>query len=331
MASASSKKVIYAALIANSAIAASKFGASALTGSSAMLSEAIHSCVDTGNQGLLLYGNKRALKPADEQHPYGYGMELYFWTFIVALLIFAGGAGLSMYEGIQKVIHPHPISQEVISFELFGATIAFRHIMVNYIVLSFAMAFEIYAWIVAYREFQVTAKGRRLIPAIRQAKDPTIFTVLFEDTAALLGLVIAFVGIYLADTLDMPVLDGVASIGIGVVLAVTAMLLAYECKALMIGEGATPEVIEGIRDIVDADARIKKTNEMLTLHMGPTDLLLNISLDFVDEIDANDVEAAISELEAKMKQRFPEISRVFIEAQSVAGHQRALRNGAGNI
>ncbi len=310
MASASSKKVIYAALFANAMIAVAKLAASIFTGSSAMLSEAIHSAVDTGNQGLLLYGNRRAAKPADAQHPFGYGMELYFWTFVVAILIFAGGAGVSIYEGIEKIKDPHEVS----------------NVLINYVVLGFAMVFEIFAWVVAYKEFRRTNTGTGLIAAVRQSKDPTVFTILFEDTAAVLGLLIAFVGLYLADTLNMPILDGVASVGIGIVLAITAFLLAYECKGLLIGEGAAPAVVKGIGEIVDADPRIKQTNEMLTLHFGPVDVLLNLSLDFVDEIDANDVEAAISELEASIKQQFPEIARIFIEAQSVAGHRRALRD-----
>ena len=236
-------------------------------------------------------------------------MELYFWTFVVAILIFAGGAGVSFYGGIEKIQHPEPVND----------------VFVNYIVLGVALIFEMYAWIVAYREFRRTDGGRGLVAAIRRSKDPAIFTVLFEDTAAVLGLIIAFVGIYLSDALNVPILDGVASVGIGIVLAITAFLLAYECKGLLIGEGASPAVVDGIGAIVDADPRIKQTNEMLTLHFGPVDVLLNISLDFVDEIDANDVERAISELEARIKQQFPEITRVFIEAQSRAGHQRTLK------
>ncbi len=309
MASASSKKVIYTALFANAAIAVTKFVAASFTGSSAMLSEGVHSIVDTGNQGLLLYGGRRAAKPPDTAHPFGYGMELYFWTFVVAILIFAGGAGVSFYGGIEKIQHSEPVND----------------VFVNYIVLGVALIFEMYAWIVAYREFRRTDGGRGLVAAIRRSKDPAIFTVLFEDTAAVLGLIIAFVGIYLSDALNVPILDGVASVGIGIVLAITAFLLAYECKGLLIGEGASPAVVDGIGAIVDADPRIKQTNEMLTLHFGPVDVLLNISLDFVDEIDANDVERAISELEARIKQQFPEITRVFIEAQSRAGHQRALK------
>lgn len=315
MASASSKKVIYTALFANGAIAMAKFVASAYTGSSAMLSEAIHSVVDTGNQGLLLYGNKKASKPADAEHPFGYGMELYFWTFVVAILIFAGGAGLSIYEGVDKVRHPHAVSD----------------VYVNYIVLGLAMVFEIFAWIIAYKEFRRTQGDDGFISAVRKSKDPTVFTVLFEDTAAVLGLMIAFVGLFLADTLEMPFLDGVASIGIGIVLAITATLLAYECKGLLIGEAASHAVIDGIGNIVAADARIKQTNELLTVHFGPLDVLLNLSLDFIDEIDANEVEAAISELEDKIKQEFPEVRRVFIEAQSVTGHRRAQVNSTAQV
>lgn len=276
-----------------------------------MLSEAVHSVVDTGNQGLLLYGGKKAAKPADADHPFGYGMELYFWTFVVAILIFAGGSGISIYEGIDKIRYPHTVSDPTI----------------NYIVLGAAMVFEAIAWTIAYREFRRTNRQRGFVRAVRRSKDPTIFTVLFEDTAAVLGLIVAFVGILLADRLEMPVLDGVASIGIGVILAITAALLAYECKGLLIGEAAQPATVRGIGEIVAADSRIKQTNEILTLHFGPTDVLLNISLDFVDDIDANEVEGAITQLEIQIKETYPEISRVFIEAQSRAGHQRALEAG----
>lgn len=310
MASASSKKVILAALVANAMISCAKFAASIYTGSSAMLSEAIHSLVDTGNQGLLLYGGKRAARPADAQHPFGYGMELYFWSFVVAILIFAGGAGVSLYEGIEKIQHPTPVS----------------NVYINYIVLGLALVFEAFAWIVAYREFRRTDEGHGFVSAVRRSKDPALFTVLFEDTAAVLGLLIAFVGVYLSDALNMPILDGIASVGIGIVLAITAALLAFECKGLLIGEAALPSVVQGVKTIVAADQRIKQTNEVLTLHFGPVDVLLNLSLDFVDDIDANDVERAISELEVRIKEQFPEITRVFIEAQSRAGHQRALRD-----
>lgn len=310
MASASTKRVIYAALIGNSLIAVTKFAAASFTGSAAMLSEAVHSLVDTGNQLLMLYGVCRAARPADTAHPFGYAMELYFWTFVVAILIFAGGASVSIYQGVDKIGNPHAVT----------------NVAVNYAVLGLAMIFEAVAWVIAYREFRRIEGRRGIFNAVRRSKDPTVFTVLFEDTAAMAGLIVAVIGLYLAEALDMPVLDGVASIAIGVILALTAALLAYECKGLLIGEGAHPETVRGIEEIVDADPRIKQTNEILNMHLGPTDVLLNLSLDSTGDIDADSVEAAISELEIEIKCRFPEINRIFIEAQSVAGHRRALRS-----
>jgi cation diffusion facilitator family transporter len=309
----SSLKVIYAALAGNFLIAITKFGAAAYTGSSAMLSEAIHSMVDTGNQLLMLYGLRRAKRPADVHHPFGYGMELYFWTFVVAILIFAIGGSISVYEGISKLSTPHPVENAYI----------------NYTVLGFAMVFEAAAWWVAFKEFRSSKGELGYLEAVRRSKDPTIFTVLFEDTAAMLGLVVAMIGIYLADTLNMPILDGVASIVIGVILGLTAVLLAYESKGLLIGEGARGAVVDGIRAIIDSDDRIEHINEVLTMHMGPRDVLLNLSIDFDSAQDADTVQRAISELEARVKEEFPIVTRIFIEAQSQAGHNAAKR-AAGN-
>lgn len=308
MSSHSSKTVIYAALAGNGLIAVTKFVAASITGSSAMLSEAIHSVVDTGNQGLLLYGLRRAKRPADEHHPFGYGMELYFWTFVVAIMIFAVGAGISIYEGISKLLHPHPVVSP--------------HI--NYIVLSIAMVFEAGAWWVAYREFRKTQGTQSFLAAVRSSKDPTVFTVLFEDSAAMLGLMVAFIGIALGQALDLPVLDGVASIVIGVILGLTAVLLAYESKGLLIGEGASRAVVGGIRQIVKAKPGIDRINELLTMHMGPQDVLLTLSLEFDDHLDAGQVETAITELETTIKTAYPEVSRVFIEAQSWKAHRADL-------
>ena len=190
-----SKKVIYAALAGNSLIAVTKFVAAGLTGSSAMLSEAVHSVVDTGNQGLLRYGLARSRRPADEEHPFGHGPELYFWAFVVAILIFGLGAGISFYEGLAKISDPHPITNPVI----------------NYVVLAVAIVFELGAWLVAFREFRKVQGRATLLTAVRRSKDPALFTVLFEDTAAMLGLLFALAGIALADWLDMPWLDGAAS------------------------------------------------------------------------------------------------------------------------
>ncbi len=305
MADHSSKKVIFAALAGNAVIAAIKFAAAGYTGSSAMLSEAIHSVVDTGNQGLLLYGLKRSGRPADRQHPFGYGMELYFWAFVVALLIFAVGAGVSTYEGVQKILTPHPVTDPYI----------------NYLVLGAALLFEGGAWWVAFREFQKTKGSRGFFEEVRRSKDPAIFTVLFEDSAAMLGLIVAFAGIAAADAFDLAMLDGVASIVIGAILAGTALVLAYECKGLLIGEGASARVLDGVEQIVAGLPEIEATNETLSMHLGPQDILLTLSVDFADALTAAQVEAAISELERQIKQAFPEVTRVFIEAQSLLGHR----------
>jgi cation diffusion facilitator family transporter len=236
-------------------------------------------------------------------------MELYFWSFVVAILIFGLGAGLSFYEGVQRIVTPHPMTDPY----------------VNYIVLGAAVLFEGYVWTIAFREFRRMAGRRGWLDEMRASKDPTVFTVLFEDTAAMLGLIVALAGIAASQALDMPVLDGVAAILIGVILAITASLLAYECKGLLIGEGASATVVRGIRRIVREQDGIKAINEVLTMHLGPNDVLANLSLDFADGIDADRVEASISALEQAIKAAYPEVTRIFIEAQSTAGHRRAKR------
>ena len=302
-----SKKVVYAALLGNSLIAATKFAAAFYTGSSAMLSEAIHSVVDTGNQLLLLHGMRRAARTADEHHPFGYGMELYFWSFVVAILIFALGAGVSIYEGVQKILHPHPVTDPYI----------------NYIVLGVALALEAGAWSFAFKEFK-KSKGRLgFLAAMRQSKDPAVFAVLFEDSAAMLGLIAAFLGIGLGQVFDLPVLDAVASVVIGLILAVTATLLAHECKGLLIGESASPAVVAKVRRLATKAPGIRRINEILTMHLGPEDVLLNLSLDVDDAMTAGEVEAAISALEARIKRESPEIKRVFIEVQNWAAHLKS--------
>jgi len=285
--------------------------ASAITGSSAMLSEAVHSIVDTSNQGLLLWGMKRSSRPADEQHPFGYGMELYFWTFVVAILIFAIGAGVSLYEGFNRLNHPREINQ----------------IHINYIVLGVAMVFEGLAWSVAFKEFRKRKGNLGYFKAVQASKDPTVFTVLFEDSAAMLGLVAAFIGLGLTQWLGNPMFDALASIVIGIILSCTAMLLAYESKGFLIGEAASTEVVSGIRSILSKESEILSINEILTMHMGPEDVLLNISLDFHDNITAGEVERTITQLEIEIKEKYPEIARIFIEAQNRIAHLRNIANG----
>jgi cation diffusion facilitator family transporter len=221
-----SKTVIYAALAGNLAIALTKFAAAFFTGSSAMLSEGVHSLVDTGNGGLLLYGMHRAARPADRTHPLGHGRELYFWSFIVALLVFALGAGVSLYEGIVHIMAPEPVA----------------NVKVNYVVLGLSFLFEGTSWMVALKEFRREKGKQGWLQAVQSSKDPSVYTVLFEDSAALLGLIVAFAGILAAQLLDMPELDGAASIGIALILGATAIFLARESKGLLIGEPASPEV-----------------------------------------------------------------------------------------
>jgi cation diffusion facilitator family transporter len=298
-----SHKVIYAALGANSLIAISKFVAAYITGSSAMMSEGVHSVVDTGNQGLLLYGMRRAKQPADSAHPFGYGAEIFFWAFVVAILIFAVGAGISFYEGVNKLLNPHPIKDPLI----------------NYIVLGGAFIFETVAWIIAYKEFrkaQGTKRPFRVITAVRQSKDPTIFTVLFEDTAAMLGLVAAAVGVYAASSWDVQWADGAASIVIAAILAGAAILLAVETKGLLIGEAASRDVVRGIRKIIDDAPDILHINELRTMHLAPQEILLALSVDFADGISSQAVEKAVSQLEREIKESYPQVSRVFIEVQA---------------
>ena len=303
-----SKKVIYAAMVGNGLIAIAKFVGSFMTGSSAMLSEGIHSLVDTGNQGLLLYGIARSNRPADEKHPFGYASEIYFWAFIVAILIFSIGSGISVYEGIQKVLHPHPVADPSI----------------NYIILSLAMVFEGVAWWIAYKEFAKIRGKKGLFEAVRDSKDPTIFTVLFEDTAAMLGLIVAFIGIWISVTYSLPWMDGAASIVIGIILAGTALLLALETKSLLIGEAAAPEIVEDIRKLIDDQPTIIALNEIRTLHRGPNDVLLALSLDYDDEVPAGMVERVNTELEKEIKSRYPVVKRLFLEVQSAASHAEEL-------
>jgi cation diffusion facilitator family transporter len=306
MATSGSKKVIYAALAGNLAIAATKFVASFWTGSSAMLSEAIHSSVDTGNQGLLLYGIRRAARPPTRQHPFGHGMELYFWAFVVALMIFALGGAVSIYQGIRKIQDPEPIEDAWINFVVLGASILFE-----------ALSFR-----VALREIRENDPDRKLLAAVRASKDPSVFAVLLEDSAALIGLGIAAAGLALAFWLDRPALDGVASIAIGCVLIVTAMFLSNETRSLLTGESASRDVLDNIRAMVNADPAVTSIDEVLSMHLGPHNILLALTVDFQDDLSGNSIETAARELIARIEAAHPEIKRIFLrpryQSQSVS-------------
>ena len=306
--SGSAKKTIYAAMAANFAIAVTKFVAASITGSSAMLSEGIHSVVDTGNELLLLLGLRLSKKPADDSHPFGYGQELYFWTLIVSLFIFAIGGGMSIYEGIEHVRHPEPLTDP----------------RWNYGVLAFAVIFEGYSWNVALQEFLSTKGEGSFWQAIRASKDPTIFTILFEDTAALIGLFVAFVGVFSGHLLGNVYLDGVASIVIGVILCGVALLLATESKDLLIGEGASPETVANIRKIVGDDPAVDKVIKVLTLHFGPQEILLNLEIKFVAELETEKLAIAIERLENLITSQHPEIQNIFVEAKSISAKRKAI-------
>ena len=312
MASHTSKTVIYAALAGNTAIAATKFAAAALTGSAAMLSEAIHSVVDTGNQLLLLFGLRRAAKPADARHPFGYGLQLYFYTFVVAVLIFGVGAVVAVLHGIEKVRHP----------------VSVEHAWINYLVLGLGILFEGGVWIVALRAFNQQRGRRSIIAEIRSSKDPTVFTVLFEDTAALTGLVVALLGVFLSEALDLPVIDGIASLVIGAILAVTAFFLAAESQSLLTGEAATHETRVGINRIARAEPGVIGLNQARTMHFGPNEVLVALSLDFDDALPAGEVERIVTRIEQKLRKAYPEIGEVFIEAQSFDADRRGAAEAA---
>ncbi|RWE40031.1 MAG: cation transporter [Mesorhizobium sp.] len=295
-----SRTVIYAALAGNLAIALTKFAAAFFTGSSAMLSEGVHSLVDTGNGGLLLYGMHRAARPADRTHPLGHGRELYFWSFIVALLVFALGAGVSFYEGIIHIMAPEPVA----------------NVKVNYIVLALSFLFEGSSWLVALKEFR-KQKGRQgWLRALQSSKDPSVYTVLFEDSAALLGLTVAFAGILAAEIFEMPELDGAASIGIGLILGATAIFLARESKGLLIGEPASPEVQRKVLAIVQQDPAVQRANGVLTVHMGPEEIVAALSIEFEDHLAAPEIEACVERIEARLKKEMPEIARLFVKPQT---------------
>jgi len=304
----SSKKVIYAALVGNLLVAATKFAAAAITGSSAMLSEAVHSLVDTGNEVLLLHGLRRAARPADQAHPFGHGREVYFWSFVVALSVFALGSGVSLYEGIHHVREPVPITRPV----------------VNYVVLALALVFEGASWRVAFKEFRGEKGQQTFLEAARRSKDPTTFMVLFEDSAAVLGLVIALAGTLAAELLDRPVLDGVASIAIGILLALVAAFLARESKGLLIGEPAQSEVSDAICAIVTAQPGIERANGLFTVHVGPRQVVAGITVDFRDDLTARQVEDIVARVEARVRQAHPEIVSLLIKPQSAAGFEKAL-------
>jgi cation diffusion facilitator family transporter len=277
-----------------------KFVAASMTGSSAMLSEAVHSVVDTGNQLLLLHGLRCARRPPDEEFPFGHGKEIYFWSFVVALSVFAVGAGVSIYEGVSHILHPSPIDDPTVS----------------YVVLGLAFLFEGAAWFFAWREFSRARGSLGVFEAVRRGKDPSLFVVLFEDSAAMLGLLVAFAGIALSRATGLAWLDGAAAVVIGLILAGTAVWLAYETKGLLIGEAADERVRAEIGRIAMRRPGVLRLNEVLTMHMGPDFILVNLSVEFRDGQSTETIEVAVATIDAEIKAALPEVQRIFVEAET---------------
>jgi cation diffusion facilitator family transporter len=295
---AESRIAIYGAIGANIAIAVTKFVVAGITGSSAMLSEGIHSSVDTFNGVLLLVGLRLSKRPASVEHPFGHGKELYFWSLIVAVLIFGLGGGVSFYEGIEHIRHPEPL----------------RDPTWNYVVLAAAAVFEGTSFLIALRQFRAQAGGTPFWQALDRSKDPTTYTVLAEDSAALAGLAVAALGIYLGHRFDMPVFDGAASMVIGLLLAGVALLLIAQSRGLLIGEGVRPETARAIRELAMAQPRVEEVGRVLSMYIGPDQVLAIVDVNFKDDTDTGEAAAAIAEIERQVRARFPMIKRLFIEA-----------------
>jgi cation diffusion facilitator family transporter len=300
-----SRVAIYAAMVGNLAIAITKFVAAAISGSSAMLSEAIHSLIDTGNEVLLLLGLRRSRKRPDYAHPFGHGKELYFWSLIVALMIFAGGGGVSVYEGILHVSHPRRLDDPTL----------------NYAVLGASFFFEGLSWWFGWKAFSKTRRNQTVLGAIHTSKDPSNFMVVIEDSAALAGLAIAFLGVFLAHQLNLPALDGIASIIIGALLGLVAIFLAYESKGLLIGEGVDRQTIKRLHQLGEEDRDVERVTKALTMYCGPHEVLLALELRLRDGLTGAQVRAAINRLDKRIREEFPDITRIFFDSASLSEPQ----------
>jgi cation diffusion facilitator family transporter len=301
-----STRTLVIALLANLGIAASKFVAAMITGSSAMLTEGVHSVVDSTNQLLLMWGRRQSKKPPDKYHPLGYGRELYFWSFVVAVLVFALGAGVSVYEGIIHIAHPEAAVSPLVA----------------YVVLLIAFMLEGWSTLEAFKEFRAAKGDLGWLHAIRRSKDPPSFIVLLENGAAMAGIIAAAVGLFLSQLTGDPFYDGAASIMIGVILGVTALLLAYESKGLLIGEAADPVLVRGLRELACSKHGVVGVGHVLTVHSAPDQITAMISVDFRDTITAGDVERIVQEVEEEAHQRWPQVRRLFI---------RPLQNAAAQL
>lgn len=296
-----SKVAVIAAVVGNLAIAVAKFVAAGITGSSAMIAEGIHSLVDTGNGGLLLLGMKQAAKPADADHHFGHGKALYFWSLIVAMSIFGIGGGMSVYEGITHIQHPAALENPTW----------------NYIVLGVSLIIEGFSFSVAMRQFNAARGSVRPLAFIRSSKDPSLYTVVLEDSAAMLGLLVAFLGVFFGHMFENPYFDGVASIIIGLLLMGVAWLLGAETQGLLLGEGADEATVASIRKAVESDRAVERAGEILTMYMGPSELVVNLGVQFHPTLPAEEIHEAIHRIEDRIGAEHPECTRVYIEVESL--------------
>jgi cation diffusion facilitator family transporter len=304
-AATTSTRTLVIALAANLGIAASKFAAAAITGSSAMLTEGVHSVVDSTNQLLLMWGRHAAKRPPDKFHPFGYGRELYFWSFVVAVLVFSLGAGVSVYEGIIHIANPEEAVSPVVA----------------YVVLLVAFLLEGWSTREAFQEFKVAKGEFGWFEAVRESKDPPAFIVLLENGAAMAGIIAAAVGVFLSQVTGDPFYDGAASVVIGIILGLTAMLLAYESKGLLIGEAADPALVRGLRELACSKRGIVGVGHVLTSHTAPDQITAMMNVDFDDNISAGDVERIVCEVETEAHHRWPQVRRLFIRPLHGAAEQ----------
>lgn len=309
-----SKWVVWAAAAANGGIAAAKFAAAGFSGSSAVLAEAIHSTVDVGNQVLLLLGMRLSRRPPDDEHPFGYGRELYFWSLIVAMLIFGVGGGVSFYEGLLHVRHPEPLGDPTW----------------NYVVLGVGAAFDGTSWVIGVRELLArrrrVAPGKSVLQYVELTKEPSVMTIVFEDTADLLGLLLAFGGVFIGHHFHVAWADGVASMGIGLILATAALGLGIQCRGLLIGESALPSVVADVREAVGRDPDVAAVTKVLTMQLAPRQVLLALGVHFRAQLQRGDVREAIGRIEREVRRRQPTICRVLLDAGDLA---RSGNEGGG--
>jgi cation diffusion facilitator family transporter len=305
-ATTTSTRTIVVALVANLGIAASKFVAAAITGSSAMLTEGVHSVVDSTNQLLLMWGRRAAKRPPDKYHPFGYGRELYFWSFVVAVLVFSLGAGVSVYEGIIHIANPEPAVDPLVA----------------YAVLLVAFLLEGWSTLEAFADFK-KSKGRMgWFKAVRRSKDPPAFIILLENGAAMAGIVAAAIGLLVAQLTGDPFYDGAASIVIGTILAFTAMLLAYESKGLLIGEAADPVLVNNLHALACDQPGVVGVGDVLTVHSSPDQITVMMNVDFRDDMLAGEVELIVCRVEKEAQERWPAVWRLFVRAMQGAAALR---------